>query len=56
MQQLSGCNNNDCPKLFEDGEDYIVQGPTVTPEVLTAPDGETAVRVPKAILDVIKQA
>lgn len=56
MRQLSGCNNNDCPKLFEDGEDYIVQGATVPTETVKTPDGETAVRVPKAILDVIKQA
>jgi len=51
MRQLSGCTNDDCPKLFEDGDDYVVQGPF---EAITTPDGETAVRVPKAILDVLK--
>jgi hypothetical protein len=51
MRQLSGCTNDDCPKLFEDGDDYVVQGPI---DALGTPDGETAVRVPKAILDVLK--
>ena len=51
MRQLAGCTNDDCPKLFEDGDDYIVQGAV---ESITTPDGETAVRVPKSILDVLK--
>jgi hypothetical protein len=53
VKQLSGpCPGDNCPKLFDDGDSYVVQGEIVT--ALAVPDGEGAVRVPKAILDVLK--
>lgn len=52
MQQLSGCPNDNCPKLFEDDDSYLVQGDQV--ETVTLPSGEAMVRVPKLILDVLK--
>ena len=42
------------PRLYQEGDDYLVQGYTVTePELLAelnVPDGEAVVRVPKSLL------
>jgi hypothetical protein len=41
------------PRLYQDGDDYIVQGYAVTEPQLLAelhiPDGEAAVRVPRSL-------
>jgi hypothetical protein len=41
------------PRLYQDGDDYLVQGYAVTePELLAelnVPDGEAVVRVPKSL-------
>ena len=42
------------PRLYQEGDDYLVQGYTVTePELLAelnVPDGEAVVRVPKSLV------
>jgi hypothetical protein len=42
------------PRLYQDGDDYLVQGYAVTEPQLLAeldvPDGEAVVRVPKSLL------
>jgi hypothetical protein len=60
LRKLSGdpdCKNGTCPTLWgtEDGQNYVVQGYTVTdPERLAQlklPEGETVVMVPAAVLE-----
>jgi uncharacterized cupin superfamily protein len=60
LRKLSGdpeCKNGTCPTLFvtEDEKSYVVQGYVITdPERLAQlqlPEGETAVLVPRAVLE-----
>jgi hypothetical protein len=42
------------PRLYQAGDDYLVQGYAVTPQLLVeldVPDGETVVRVPASLLN-----
>jgi hypothetical protein len=45
--------NGGSPRLYQDGDDYLVQGYAVTePELLAelnVPDGEAVVRVPRSL-------
>ncbi|GAA0431958.1 hypothetical protein Acor_03770 [Acrocarpospora corrugata] len=45
--------NQGSPTLYEEGDDYLVQGYLLTPQELASlsvPDGETVVRVPKGLM------
>ncbi|WP_371783810.1 hypothetical protein [Streptosporangium subroseum] len=48
-----GTGNQGSPRLYEDGEDYLVQGYILSEEELAqlpVPQGETVVRVPKSLM------
>lgn len=53
MRQLAGCDDGNRPRIFETGSgDIVVQGYAVTPaELGELPPGESAVQIPRAVLD-----
>lgn len=56
VRSLGGSTGDEgSPHLYEDGNDYLIQGYTVTDPVIVAqlksiPPGETVVRVPKHLM------
>lgn len=55
MRFLGGESGDDgSPRLYEDGDDYVVQGYVIEDSTvlgqLRIPAGETAVRVPKSLM------
>jgi hypothetical protein len=56
LQFVGGCDNSDCPKGFlTDRGTLVLQGYKVTDpaavSALSLPDGETAVEIPRSLLD-----
>jgi hypothetical protein len=61
LRFLGGDTGNEgSPRLWEDGPDLLVQGYTVHDQVvldqLRLPPGETVVRVPKALMEYLREA
>jgi hypothetical protein len=50
MQQVSGCNFDNCPGVWDDGETVVVRGDVVDAATLERNDGEAVIRLPRAMV------
>lgn len=46
MEQLSGCNYDNCPGMWRDGDQVVVRGDLVDQATKARQDGEGVVRLP----------
>jgi hypothetical protein len=60
MQQIGGCQDDNCAKVFQKGGDAVIQGNTLDAETLAQlgqlPAGEQAIRIPLTVLAEAAQA
>lgn len=55
------CEEDECPKVWDDGDSYVIQGwritdPAVLAEVGEIPAHETVLRIPKRLMQFFPEA
>jgi hypothetical protein len=46
----AGCSYDNCPRVWEDGEDVVIRGDLVDQATASRQDGEGVVRLPAAMV------